>query len=76
DPNPQKVYKFVDRKHIQSQVVILNEKNPNEWIDQIEKEWSGALPATLIINSKNGKRRFVEKELHEGDLERLVTEVL
>lgn len=76
DPNPEKVYKFVGRKSIRSQVVILNEKNPNGWIDKIEKEWSGALPATLIINSKNGKRKFVEKELHEGDLEKLVTEVL
>jgi len=76
DPNPDKVYKFVGRKSIQCQVVILNEKNPNNWIDKIEKEWSGALPATLIINSKNGKRKFIEKELHEGDLEKLIEEVL
>jgi thiol-disulfide isomerase/thioredoxin len=76
DPNPEKVYKFVDRKKIKSQVVILNEKNPNDWIDKIEKEWSGALPATLIINTTNGKRKFVEKELHEGDLEKLIAEVI
>ena len=76
DPNPEKVYKFVSRKNIQSQVIVLNEKNPNEWIDKIEKEWSGALPATLIINSKNGKQKFIEKELHEGDLEKMINEVL
>jgi len=75
DPNPEKVYKFVSRKKLQSQVVILNERNPNEWIDKIEKEWSGALPATLLINTKNGKRKFVEKELHEGDLEKLIDEI-
>ncbi|HEY5823274.1 MAG TPA: TlpA family protein disulfide reductase [Cyclobacteriaceae bacterium] len=75
DPNPEKVYKFVSRKKIQSQVVILNERNPNDWIDKIEKEWSGALPATLLINTKNGKRKFVEKELHEGDLEKLIDEI-
>jgi len=75
DPNPEKVYKFVSRKKIQSQVVILNERNPNDWIDKIEKEWSGALPATLLINTKNGKRKFVEKELHEGDLEKLIAEI-
>jgi thiol-disulfide isomerase/thioredoxin len=75
DPNPEKVYKFVSRKKLQSQVVILNERNPNDWIDKIEKEWSGAIPATLLINTKNGKRKFVEKELHEGDLEKLIDEI-
>lgn len=75
DPNPEKVRKFATRKNIQSQVLILNERNPNQWIDKIDKNWSGALPATLVVNNKNGKRKFVEKELHEGDLERMIAEV-
>lgn len=75
DPNPEKVYRFVSRKKLQSHVVILAEQNPNNWIDKIDKNWSGALPATLIINSKNGKRKFVQKELHEGELEKLINEV-
>jgi thiol-disulfide isomerase/thioredoxin len=72
DPNPEKVYKFIDRKALKSSVYLLNEDDPNSWIDQIEKEWSGALPATLVINKKTGKRKFVGKELHEGDLEELI----
>lgn len=75
DPNPEKVYRLVSRKKLQSQVVILDERNPNDWIDKIEKEWSGALPATLLVNTKNGKRKFVEKELHAGDLEKLIDEI-
>lgn len=75
DPDPEKVHRFVDRKKIQSEVLILDERDPNDWIDKIEKKWSGALPATLIINTKNGKRKFVEKELHEGELEKLIAEV-
>ena len=75
DPNPEKVYKFLSRKNIQSEVLMLNEKNPNEWINKIEKEWSGALPATIIINQRTGQRKFVERELHEGDLEKLIAEV-
>src|SRR6476661_1197497 len=47
DPNPEKVYKFIDKKKILSEVYILDEKNPNDWIDKIEKQWTGALPATL-----------------------------
>ena len=75
DPNPEKVYRFITRKKLQSKVVILIEKNPNDWIDKIDKNWSGALPATLVLNTKTGKRKFVEKELHEGDLEKFIEEV-
>jgi thiol-disulfide isomerase/thioredoxin len=76
DPNPEKVHKFVARKKLQSQVLILDERDPNSWINQIDKNWSGALPATIIINGKTGQRKFVEKELHEGDLEKLIAELL
>ena len=75
DPNPEKVYRFIARKKLQSKVVILIEKNPNDWIDKIDKTWSGALPATLVLNTKTGKRKFIQKELHEGDLEKLIVEV-
>ncbi len=75
DPNPEKVYKFISRKNIQSRVVILDERDPNSWISKIDNNWSGALPATLIVNSGTGKRRFWGRELREGDLERLIEEV-
>jgi thiol-disulfide isomerase/thioredoxin len=75
DPNVEKVHKFVTRKNLQSEVLILDAKNSNTWIDQVEKQWSGALPATIIVNQKTGQRKFVEKELHEGDLEKLIAEV-
>lgn len=75
DPNPEKVHKFVQRKKIQSSVLILDAGNPNDWIDKVDTRWSGALPATLVVNSKNGKSTFVERELREGDLEKLIAEV-
>jgi thiol-disulfide isomerase/thioredoxin len=75
DPNPEKVYKFVERKKLQSKILLLDEKDPNTWIDKVDPRWSGALPATLIINQKTGQRKFVEKELHEGELERLIAEL-
>jgi thiol-disulfide isomerase/thioredoxin len=75
DPDPEKVYRFIARKKLQSEVVILNEKDPNSYINQVDKNWSGAIPATLIINSRTGKRKFVERELHDGELEKLISEV-
>jgi thiol-disulfide isomerase/thioredoxin len=75
DPDPEKVWKFVERKKILSPVYILNERNPNDWIDKIDESWSGSLPATLILNTVTGKRKFIEHELHEGELERLITDI-
>lgn len=72
DPNPEKVNKFIDRKGITAPVLILNERNPNEWIDKIDPRWSGALPATLIVNSQTGERLFLERQVCEGELEILI----
>lgn len=75
DPDPAKVKRFIDRKKIRSKVVILAEENPNEWIEKIDKSWTGALPSTLVINPDSGKRKFMQGELKEGDLEKLIQEV-
>lgn len=72
DPNPEKVKRFIDRKKIQSKVLILAEANPTDWIDKIDKDWSGALPATLIINPQSGKRKLVEGEMKDGELDKLI----
>src|SRR5215204_7325096 len=37
DPNPEKVHKFVARKKLQSQVLILDAKDPNSYINEIDK---------------------------------------
>ncbi len=75
DPNPEKVKRFIERKKLQSKVVILAEENPNEWIDKIDKNWTGALPSTLVINPSTGKRKLIQGELKDGELEKLVEEV-
>jgi thiol-disulfide isomerase/thioredoxin len=75
DPDPAKVKRFIERKKILSEVVILAEENPNDWIEKIDKSWTGALPSTLVINPNSGKRKFIQGELKEGDLENLIQEV-
>lgn len=75
DPNPSKIHKFVERKKLKSTVYILDENDPKVWIDVIEKSWEGAIPATLIVNTHTGKRKFIDKELHEGDLDKLIDEL-
>lgn len=70
-----KVNAFIEKKNLQSTVLLLDDIDYNSWIDRVDKSWSGAIPATLLINSKTGKRKFVEKELSEGELEELITEL-
>ena len=70
-----KVKSFVKLKKIKSSVVLLDDIDYNSWIDKIDKEWSGAIPATLLLNTKTGKRKFIEKELVDGELQTLIKEI-
>ena len=75
DPNPEKVYKFVSRKKLKSDVVLLDEADPNSWINKIDNAWSGALPATVLINHETGEKKFIGKALLEGELEKHLDEL-
>ena len=63
------VIPFVKRKNMKSEVFLLNESSPQEYIDRIDKNWSGSIPATLFI--KGDKRTFIESEF---TYEQLLTE--
>jgi thiol-disulfide isomerase/thioredoxin len=65
------VQPFVKKKGLQNEVYLLNETNQQYYIDKISKDWSGALPATLFVNSKKGARKLVEKELNYEELVKL-----
>jgi thiol-disulfide isomerase/thioredoxin len=54
-----KLLPFLKRKSIKSEVVLLTDKDYNRWLPIVDKDWSGSIPATLIINK--GKKVFVEK---------------
>jgi thiol-disulfide isomerase/thioredoxin len=63
------VIPFVKKKGIQSEVHVLNEKNMDAFIKRVSETWSGAIPATLIVNAKTGKYQFYEAELTYEELE-------
>jgi thiol-disulfide isomerase/thioredoxin len=57
---------FLETRNIQSKVYLLNESNPNSYIDQINPQWSGAIPATLIYKGKDKffyEQNFTYQEL-------------
>lgn len=55
----QKVTEFVAKKDLKADVVMLYEPDFNSWIDKISTQWSGAIPATLVVKGK-------EQKFHEG----------
>jgi thiol-disulfide isomerase/thioredoxin len=56
----KKLLPFIERKKISAEVVLLSDKDYNSWLDKIDKDWSGAIPATLILEGK--KHLFAERE--------------
>lgn len=71
----EKVNSFVKKKGLKSKVYLLDEIDYNSWIDRVDSIWSGAIPATLIINSSTSQRKFIEGELKPGELENYIKEI-
>lgn len=62
---------FVEKNHLQNEVFLLNESNQQEYIEKISKEWSGSIPATLVVNKKKNIKLFKEQEFSYEELEKL-----
>lgn len=58
---------YVEEQKLMSQVILLDDPNQNHWIPKVDKDWSGAIPATLIFNAD--RREFYEKSFTFMSLE-------
>ena len=63
----KKLIPFIEQKNIQSKVVLLNDINEDVWIKDIDKNWSGAIPVTIIYNKDI--RKFYEQSFDYKALE-------
>ena len=68
-----KVRKFIEKKSLTSTIKLLDNVDYNSWIDKVDPSWSGAIPATLVINNARNKRIFFEKQFEESELESVLT---
>ncbi|WP_417557818.1 TlpA family protein disulfide reductase [Mesoflavibacter zeaxanthinifaciens] len=69
-----KLKNFINEKQLQSELYALNDMDSNYWIPKVNKDWSGAIPATLIYNSN--KREFFEQPFEYEELERTLNKFL
>ncbi|REH54842.1 AhpC/TSA family protein [Tenacibaculum gallaicum] len=58
---------FIQKKKLQSKILHFEDSNEQFWIPDIAKNWSGAIPATLIYNSN--KRKFYERTFSYKELQ-------
>lgn len=63
-----RIESFRDKHNMTAEIIILDDPDSNSWINKVNKEWSGAIPATLIYN-KN-KREFFERSFKFDELEK------
>jgi len=67
---------FVKQKKLQSKVVLLDGGNPNNWIDRVSTDWSGAIPATLIISQSKNFKEFKEKQCSFEEIKSIIHSLL
>lgn len=71
-----RVIPFVKNKKLTSQVVLISETDPNTWIERVDSKFTGAIPATLIINGKKDFRYFKEGETTFKELDSIVKPII
>lgn len=71
-----KVKPFIKRKNLQCEVAFMDESNPNVWVNLVSPEWSGSIPATLIVSKQKGKRLFFEKQMNFKELDKILLSIL
>jgi thiol-disulfide isomerase/thioredoxin len=56
---------FIEKRKLTSQVVFMADKNYNQWLNKVSPEWSGSIPATLLLRGQ--QRTFVEQEFDSAE---------
>lgn len=56
----KKLIPFIEKRKLKSKVLLLADKDYNSWLSKVDDDWSGAIPATLLLNGK--KKQFAERD--------------
>lgn len=69
-----KLIPFVKKRQIKTEIVLLDDPDANGWIPKVNKEWSGAIPATLFYNDT--ERFFYERSFTYEEIETELISIL
>ena len=65
---------FIRKKNLHSEVLHLDDPDANSWIEKVDKNWSGAIPATVIYNATS--RAFYERSFTYEELENELLKII
>ncbi len=71
-----RVNAFISKKSYQGDFYLLSDTDANRWINRINIDWEGNIPATLIINNNSKTNRFHSGILNHKDLTELITNTI
>ncbi len=74
DAYPEKLTTYVKRKNITPEVIWWSETDANLFIPKIDNNWSGGLPATLVVNARTGYHTFIERPITSEEIGKMVGE--
>ena len=72
----KKLIPFINKRNITEDVWLLDERNPNSWIDKVSTEWSGSIPATLFRQASADYETFYERSFDYEELKEAVEAAL
>ncbi len=67
---PNKIRSFAKKHNFNTNIVWLEETNADYFCPKFDKSWSGSIPATLLINTRTGYRKFFEEEIDAAGFEK------
>ncbi len=73
---PAKLARFLERKKMTPQVVWLSDTDPNVFIPKIEDSWQGSIPATVIVSTGKGFKKFLEGSITEKQIANIADKLL
>ena len=73
---PAKIASFAKKHQYKTNIVWLNETDADYFCPKADTSWSGSIPATLMINTKTGYRKFVEGEMSASQFEEALKKVM
>ena len=76
DEFQDKVKIFAKKRKITAPIVWLDETNADLFCPKIDSSWSGAIPASLFINSQTGYRSFHEEQISHEKLKKEIMAIL
>jgi len=73
---PERLPAFIKKYKYYTNHVWLNETNADRFCPMIDQKWSGAIPATIIVNNITGYRKFTEDQISAVEFERMLNEAM